>query len=99
MKVLCMARDTVDDRPLESFEQMLEWFTEGCKPKADWRIGTEHEKFAFYTEDHSPVPYEGDRGIEALLKGMQAELGWTDARTQEEIAKTVTRLQNQYSIR
>ena len=71
-----MARDTVDDRPLESFEQMLEWFTKGCKPKADWRIGTEHEKFAFYTEDHSPVPYEGERGIEALLNGMQAELGW-----------------------
>ena len=71
-----MARDTVDDRPLENHDQMIEWFTVGCKPKAEWRIGTEHEKFAFYIEDHAPVPYEGENGIEALLKGMQAELGW-----------------------
>ena len=71
-----MARDTVDDRPLENRAQMIDWFSQGCKPREDWRIGTEHEKFAFYTEDNSPVPYEGVNGIEALLKGMQAELGW-----------------------
>ena len=70
-----MARDTVDERPLETIDQMVAWFARGCKPKADWRIGTEHEKFAFYTDDYSPVPYEGERGIEALLKGMQKELG------------------------
>lgn len=71
-----MARDTVDERPLEGLEQMTEWFTKGCKPKADWRIGTEHEKFAFYLDDCSPVPYAGPNGIEALLKGMESELGW-----------------------
>jgi len=71
-----MARDTVDDRPLEGHDQMVEWFSVGCKTKADWRIGTEHEKFAFYTDTCAPVPYEGENGIEALLKGMQAELGW-----------------------
>ena len=71
-----MARDTVDERPLETIDQMVAWFSAGNKPKADWRIGTEHEKFAFYTDDFSPVPYEGERGIEALLKGMQKELGW-----------------------
>ncbi|MCB1384492.1 MAG: glutamate--cysteine ligase [Nitratireductor sp.] len=71
-----MARDTVDERPLESVDEMIQWFAQGCKPKEDWRIGTEHEKFAFYTDSHGPVPYDGDRGIEALLKGMQAELGW-----------------------
>ncbi|MGB7287729.1 MAG: glutamate--cysteine ligase [Salaquimonas sp.] len=71
-----MARDTVDERPLEGIDQMVEWFTKGCKPKSEWRIGTEHEKFAFYTDDFSPVPYEGPNGIEALLKGMEKELGW-----------------------
>jgi len=77
-----MARDTVDERPLENLDQMIGWFTRGCKPKEDWRIGTEHEKFAFYTDDFSPVPYEGDNGIEALLKGMEKELNW-DAITDE----------------
>jgi glutamate--cysteine ligase len=77
-----MARDTVDDRPLEGITQLIEWFEVGCKPREDWRIGTEHEKFAFFSRDYSPVPYAGDNGIEALLKGMQAELGW-DAITDE----------------
>lgn len=71
-----MARDTVDDRPVSGHAELVEWFAAGCKPREDWRIGTEHEKFAFYTGDFSPVPYEGDRGIEALLRGMQKELGW-----------------------
>ena len=42
-----MARDTTDDRPIESQAQMVEWLTKGCKPKQEWRIGTEHEKFGF----------------------------------------------------
>ncbi len=49
---------------------------EGCKPKDQWRIGTEHEKFPFYVDGNAPVPYEGERGIKALLEGMQRVLGW-----------------------
>ncbi len=71
-----MARDTTDARPIESTSQMVEWFEQGCKPEKDWRIGTEHEKFGFYVGDHSPVPYEGERGIGAILTAMQEKLGW-----------------------
>lgn len=71
-----MARDTVDERPIETRDELLNWFESGNKPKEDWRIGTEHEKIAFYTKDNSPVPYEGERGIEGILKGMQTVLGW-----------------------
>ena len=48
----------------------------GRKPKSQFRIGTEHEKFAFTIDGHRPVPYEGRRGIRALLEGMQHLLGW-----------------------
>lgn len=71
-----MARDTIDDTLLENRSQMIEWFEQGCKPKTEWLIGTEHEKFAFYTHDYTPVPYEGDKGIKALLTGMQKVLSW-----------------------
>src|SRR5262249_52479664 len=70
-----MARDQVDMTPLRSRDDLVAWFALGCKPKAQFRIGTEHEKFAF-TVGHRPVPYEGPRGIRALLAGMQAMLGW-----------------------
>lgn len=52
-------------------EQLLAYFEKGCKPREDWRIGTEHEKFAYRMEDFSPVGYEGDRGIRAILEGLQ----------------------------
>ena len=71
-----MARDTTDDRPIESMDELVGHLAEGCKPREQWRIGTEHEKFPFYVEDNSPVPYEGPRGIEALLEGMRQKLGW-----------------------
>src|SRR6476646_80208 len=71
-----MARDQVDMTPIETRDELVAWFAEGCKPKADYRIGTEHEKFAFTVEGHRPVPYEGRRSIRALLEGMQLLLGW-----------------------
>jgi glutamate--cysteine ligase len=63
-------------RPLERFEDLLAAFTPGPKPKADWKIGTEHEKFGFYKGTNAPVPYEGERGVEALLNGMKDLSGW-----------------------
>ena len=71
-----MARDVVDLTPIESRDELVAWFAEGVKPKAQWRIGTEHEKFAFTTDTHEPVPYEGRRSIRSLLVGMQHLLGW-----------------------
>lgn len=71
-----MARDTTDETPLTGRDQLVAAFESGCKPKDKWLIGTEHEKFGFYKEDFSPVPYEGERGIKALLEGMQEKTGW-----------------------
>src|SRR5208283_3770705 len=41
-----------------------------------FRVGTEHEKFAFTMQGHRPVPYAGARSIRALLDGMHDLLGW-----------------------
>lgn len=71
-----MARDTVDTTPIETVSGLAAVLEEGCKPKESYRIGTEHEKFGFRLSDHSPVPYEGPNGIEAVLKGMEGLLGW-----------------------
>ncbi|AEQ50528.1 glutamate--cysteine ligase [Pelagibacterium halotolerans] len=67
------------DKPsptIESKSQLIEAISRGNKPKSDWRIGTEHEKFTFYRDDHRPVPYEGENGIGALLDKVQAETAW-----------------------
>ena len=71
-----MARDQVDMTPLRTRDELVAWFEQGCKPKSRFRIGTEHEKFAFTVAGCRPVPYEGRHGIRAVLDGMQAMLGW-----------------------
>ena len=71
-----MARDTTDDRPIENHSQLVEWLSVGNKPKSEWRIGTEHEKFGFCDKSLTPVPYEGENGIKAILLAMEEKLGW-----------------------
>src|SRR5580693_9088836 len=71
-----MARDQVDMTPIDTRDELVAWFAAGEKPPDKFRVGTEHEKFAFTLARHEPVPYDGPRGIRALLEGMQSLLGW-----------------------
>ena len=71
-----MARDVVDAQFVESRDDLVAWLEAGCKPPETFRVGAEHEKFLFYRSDLSPVPYEGPRGVGALLEGMRQSLGW-----------------------
>jgi len=61
--------------PIEARAQLIEYLASGSKPPSEWRIGTEHEKFGFRHEDLRPIPYEGERGIRAVLEGI-AKFGW-----------------------
>jgi len=71
-----MARDQIDMTPIKSRDELVAWLESGKKPPSEFRIGTEHEKTPFALANHRPVPYEGARGIGALLVGMKLLLGW-----------------------
>ena len=71
-----MARDEIDMQPVETRDDLVGWLEAGIKPKSQFRIGTEHEKFGFTITHHDPVPYEGACSIRALLDGMRLLLGW-----------------------
>ncbi|MGD0143386.1 MAG: glutamate--cysteine ligase, partial [Rhizomicrobium sp.] len=61
--------------PIGSRDDLIRHLAEGSKPKSDWRIGTEHEKFVYDLRTMKPVGYEGKPGIRALLEGMR-RFGW-----------------------
>ncbi len=61
--------------PVRSFADLVGYFEAGCKPKERWRIGAEHEKFAFHLNDLRRPAYAGPDGIEAMLKGLM-RFGW-----------------------
>jgi glutamate--cysteine ligase len=71
-----MARDTTDSQPVSGMDELASYLAAGCKPREQWRIGTEHEKFPFYVDGNAPVPYGGEYGIRSILEGMQEKLGW-----------------------
>jgi len=60
---------------IESRDDLIRHLAEGSKPKSDWRIGTEHEKFVYDLKTMKPVGYDGKTGIRALLEGMR-RFGW-----------------------
>jgi glutamate--cysteine ligase len=80
----------VKSTPITDRTQLVEHLAEGEKPIEAWRIGTEHEKFGFYTDDLRAPPFEGDRGIRALLEGIASRYDWSIAR-EGEIPVALTR--------
>lgn len=70
---------------IEDFSQLAEMMEQGSKPKSDWRIGTEHEKFGWLTDTRAPLPYAGDRSISALFAGLEQRHGWIPVREADNI--------------
>lgn len=56
--------------PIESREQLTAYLESGCKPLKDWRIGTEHEKFAYDAVSFRRLAYDGSPGIRELLAAL-----------------------------
>lgn len=71
--------------PIERREQLAEYIASGEKPREDWRIGTEHEKFGYCTDSLLPLPYDGPRSIKAMLEGLQQRFGWEPVLEQDKI--------------
>ena len=65
----------VKETPITRREELVEFMASGARAPAQWKIGTEHEKFGFRLDDLRPPTYEGERGIGALLSGM-TRFGW-----------------------
>ncbi|APX16702.1 glutamate--cysteine ligase [Phaeobacter inhibens] len=66
--------------PIERHEQLAEYLASGCKPRDQWRIGTEHEKFGYCKDSLKPLPFEGTRSIVAVLEGLRDRHGWSEVR-------------------
>ena len=62
--------------PIENLDQLAAYMEAGNKPRAQWLIGAEHEKFGWLTDTHAPLPYAGPRSISALFDGLADRYGW-----------------------
>ncbi len=52
--------------------QIINWFRDGEKPKNQWLIGTEHEKFIFKKKTYERINYSEKNGIKSILDFISA---------------------------
>ena len=62
--------------PITDRRQLIDYMEAGGKPRAEWRAGTEHEKFGFLRASLKPIPYEGAAGVRTMLEGLADRFGW-----------------------
>ncbi len=62
---------------IERVSELLDYMASGSRPAEQWRLGTEHEKFGFTRDDLRPLPYAGERGIQAILTALAEKYRWT----------------------
>jgi glutamate--cysteine ligase len=66
---------SIHSKEIESKADLIKPFENGEKKPCDFRIGTEHEKFAFHFDTLKPVSFSEKKGIEALLLSLK-KYGW-----------------------
>ncbi|MEL1250818.1 glutamate--cysteine ligase [Aurantiacibacter gilvus] len=64
-----------DEPRIESRDQLVAPMEAGEKPPERWRIGTEHEKLVYKTDDFRAPSYSEPGGIHDILMDMQ-QFGW-----------------------
>lgn len=67
--------ESISDKPLTTYDELVALFSSAEKPKSEFRVGAEMEKFGVLA-DGSPVPYEGDHGVLAIMKDLAGTQGW-----------------------
>jgi len=63
-----------DETPITSLRQLADHIAVGCKPRDQFRIGTEHEKFGFRLKDLKTPPYEPADGQPGCIRDVLAGL-------------------------
>ena len=69
--------DPTQDQPIAKKSDLLEIFHQAEKPRSQFRIGAEAEKCGVFEHDGSPLHYEGEIGVRAVLRELAAKHGWT----------------------
>lgn len=65
---------------VRSLDDLLAPLHEACKPRSQFRVGTEAEKIGVVKGTFQPVMYEGPNGVESILVALAERFGWTPDR-------------------
>ncbi len=78
-----LSESTTSDAPLRSVEDLLLPFQQAIKPEAEFRIGTEAEKFGLLADTLQPIPFSGPRSVQRVLALLAERHAWREQRETE----------------
>ena len=61
--------------PIRGKEQLVDYLRGAEKPRAEWKVGVEHEKIGIVAATLQAAPYYGDAGIRSLLDALARAAG------------------------
>jgi glutamate--cysteine ligase len=67
---------SASDTPVRDIAELEEIFQRAEKPRDQFRIGAEAEKFGVHTGSLGPIPYSGERSVLSIFELLQARHGW-----------------------
>lgn len=76
---------TEQEELLESKSQLLNYFYNAGKPKSEWRVGSEYEKFFIGYPGFKSLEYEGREGVRSLFNGLKEKFGYTPEMEDENV--------------
>jgi glutamate--cysteine ligase len=65
---MSLDRSITESPPVRGVADLVDWFREREHPVGTWKVGIEYETLPQVAGTLDPVPYEGPRGIEAILR-------------------------------
>ena len=86
-----------NDVPISGTDDLLLPFHEACKPRSEFRVGTEAEKFGWLPDAGVPLPFTGPRSVQAVLSALAERFGWTPDREQPD-GEVIALLRGQSSV-
>jgi glutamate--cysteine ligase len=75
--------DPINESPIRTFDDLLVHFHDSIRPRSEFVVGSEMEKFGVYAQTAGPVHYAGDRGILRVLESLERDHGWKADRETE----------------
>jgi len=80
---LNLSEPSTTDAPLRGIDDLLLPFERALKPAAQFRVGTEAEKFGLLSDSLQPLPFEGPRSVRRVLALLAERHGWREEREYE----------------
>jgi glutamate--cysteine ligase len=71
------------DATIRSYDELLEPFYLAEKPRPEWAIGGESERFGVDVQTGAPLPFDGPAGVASILADLRRRHGWQPLRETE----------------